>query len=440
MRTVSLQRRVLVTALGILTCTLIAVTLVVNVLFGRVVDRQLESVLADRVQLAQQLAKQGVSPAQLIQRIDERSVRARLVLANGAIYGSLPEGSAEDNPVRIRRVQLKGGEQLNRSRLTVAVDTGLLAGARSRLLRLLLLTDLVAIAITFVALLVSVRFALSPLDAMTRLARDIAKGGRGRRMSPTRTDTELGRTAAAFDDMLDGLEGAESHARSAEEQTRRFVADAAHELRTPITGVQAVAEAVLQQPTDVDPAERERLHLLLIRESRRAGRLVDELVDLARIDAGGVALERQPVGLYALASTQVDRARLQHPQLAFQIGGAQPIVHADPVRVSQILANLVDNACNATPAGGSVRVTIAQLPGRAEVTIADTGVGVPPADRERIFDRLVRLDRARDRETGGSGLGLAISRGFARAHGGDVTCDPPAEGGAGAVFTLRLPL
>ena len=118
----------------------------------------------------------------------------------------------------------------------------------------------------------------------------------------------MGRTAAAFDDMLDALEGAEHQARLAEgaarasaERTKRFVADAAHELRTPIAGVQAAAEAVLQQPADAAAADRERLQLLLVRESRRAGQLVNDLLDLARIDAG-VELTRVPTAEYPAVS------------------------------------------------------------------------------------------------------------------------------------------
>jgi signal transduction histidine kinase len=285
---------------------------------------------------------------------------------------------------------------------------------------------------------------------MARLARSIAGGDRGWRLAPNRTDTELGRTAAAFDDMLDALEGAERQARAAEvaaraaaERTRRFVADAAHELRTPITGVQAVAEAVLQQGVDADPEERERLHLLLVRESRRASQLVDDLLDLARIDAGA-ELQYGPVDLRALADTEAARAGLLAPELAVDVVGPALVVNADNARVTQILANLMDNARQATAGKGKITVRIdtrAEAAGPfAEIVVSDDGPGVPAPDRERIFDRLVRLDDARDRRSGGSGLGLAIARGFARAHGGDLTCTAPPPDHRGAVFQLRLPV
>jgi signal transduction histidine kinase len=218
---------------------------------------------------------------------------------------------------------------------------------------------------------------------------------------------------------------------------RQFVADAAHELRTPITGVQAVAETLLQADRDTAVEERERLTLLLIQETRRAGRLVDDMLDMARIDSG-ITLSPRPTDIGAIAREQADRVRLLHPELTVEVQGAAPPALVDPVRVAQIVANLVDNACQATPAGGRVDLTVAASPGWVHLVVADSGVGIPPSDRERVFERMVRLDSARDHRSGGSGLGLAVARGLARSHGGDLLLlptDPP-----GAVFRLDLPV
>jgi signal transduction histidine kinase len=272
---------------------------------------------------------------------------------------------------------------------------------------------------------------------MTQLAREIARGQRGRRLSPSRADTELGRTALAFDEMLDALEGAEARAQASEERIRGFVADAAHELRTPITGIRAIAEAVLQQPPDADPETRQQMQLLLVREAQRAGRLVDDLVDLARIDAG-LQLRCTPTDLYALADAQLNRMRLLHADIEFTLAGEHVVASVDPERVNQVLLNLLTNAYQAISGVGAVTVRIEATGDVAELTVRDTGPGVPPSERERIFDRLVRLDQARDRRTDGSGLGLAIARGIARAHGGDLRCADPSGGRPGAVFVLRL--
>jgi two-component system, OmpR family, sensor kinase len=442
LRTVSLRRRVTWTALAVVGVVLVGVVLVVHALFGVVVTRGVNAVLADRVQLAQQLARQNVRPAVLIERVDARSVRARLTLRDGQIYGSLNPSRLADPRVTRRQVRLRSAGPLNGAVLTLAADSALLSGAQSRLLWVLVATGVGALLITAVVLLVGVCRALAPLDALAALAGQIARGGRGGRLSPTRTDTELGRTAAAFDAMLDALEGAEAAARASEERTRRFVADAAHELRTPIAGVAAAAEAVLHHAESADGGQRQRLELLLVRESHRAARLVDDLVDLARLDAG-VELQRAPVELLGLAATQADRVRVLHPALTVEVQGAAQLVLADAARVSQIVANLLDNACQVTPAGGRIEVRVGRVSdpaGFAEILITDTGPGVPPAERERIFDRLVRLDAARDRQSGGSGLGLAIARGLARAHGGDLCCQPLPPGATGAAFQLLLPI
>lgn len=446
LHTVSLRRRVTIGVLLVLCVVLVGLVLLVNTLFAAQYRRSLNTVLTDRVQLAQQLARQGVAPEMLIRRVDARSVRAELVLPDGRAFGSLNDHPAAVQESAPRQVRLTGRGNVNGATLTVTADTSVLDRAQSTLLQVLVFTGLCALILTAGLLVVTVRFALAPLDAMTGLARSIAQGDRGRRLSPARTDTELGRTAGAFDEMLDALEGAERQARAAEaaskeseERTKRFVADAAHELRTPLTGVQAAAQAVVQQAPDADPAERERLQMLLVRESRRAGQLVNDLLDLARIDAG-VDLRHEPVDLLELACSEADRVRLVHPNLDVGVTGQQAVATGDPARITQILANLLDNACQATPGGGQVSISVEPPNGVAEVWVRDTGPGVPASERERIFDRMVRLEEARTRRTGGSGLGLTIARGLARAGGGDLTCEEPPAGTPGAAFRLVLPV
>ncbi|MFI5777877.1 sensor histidine kinase [Nocardia sp. NPDC051570] len=438
MRTVSLRRRVTLTAAVVSGIALVVVALLVHSLFVVVVHRGENAVLTDRLQLARQLAQEGVPATELMSRVDNRSIRARLRLADGREYGGLGTRHGTDETVT-RRVMLTGTGEVNRAELTMQVDTPLLARVQSRLGWVLIGAITAAIAVITGGLWFGVRRALAPLDSMTRLAREIARGGRGRRLSPERTDTELGRTASAFDEMLDALEGAEARAQASERQLRGFVADAAHELRTPVAGIRAVAEAVLHQPADTDPAERERLHLLLVREAHRAGRLVDDLLDMARIDAG-LQLRTEPVDLYELARTHLDRARMLHPDIDFRLDGDPVTVTADPERLGQILVNLLDNAgqAMAEDTERTITVHIGRAGDAAVLGVRDLGPGVPAADRERVFDRLVRLDPARARRSEGSGLGLAIARGIARAHGGDLVCATPPDAGPGALFELKI--
>lgn len=445
LRTGSLRRRVIVLVLLLLAIVLLGMVLVVNAVFAAETNRDLKAVLVDHERLAVGLSQRGTAPVALMTRVDSDNVRGELVLADGRSYGSLRGSVPASLPQQRATITLKAGIY-NQARLTLVAVTSAIEQAQEQLRRVLLLVGLGALLVTGVILVITVRLALSPLDVMTGLARSIARGGRGRRLSPTHPQTELGRTAAAFDDMLDALEGAEQQARTAEaasraseERTRRFVADAAHELRTPIAGVQAAAEAVLQQSPDASREERDRLHLLLVRESKRAGQLVNDLLDLARIDAG-VELSPATVDLRALADAQADRIRLQAPNLGVRVDGASLAVWADEARVTQIVANLLDNARHVTEPNGHVDVWLRQVGRFAELLVTDDGPGVPAPDRERIFDRLVRLDTGRDRRVGGSGLGLPIARGFARAHGGDLTCEAPAPGARGAVFRLLLPI
>jgi two-component system, OmpR family, sensor kinase len=480
LRTGSLRRRVVLYSLAVLGLVLVVVSVLAEVFVGIQSRADLVSRLNERAVLADQLAAQHVAPADLVDRINGAAIRAQLVAPDGTVYGvrrlpgtSLADGRPRNDPstpggpthlpCAPNQVPFEvkphagrpvprpgpGGPVVRRtlvdgSRLTLFGDSEELTSIQRRLGRLLLLLNIGGLALAGLALLATTRAALRPLETMTALARSIAGGHRGRRLSPTRVNTELGRTAAAFDDMLDALEGAEGAARSAEAsaraseaQTRRFVADAAHELRTPIAGLRAAAEAVLT--TRVSGEERDRLMLLLIREAGRAGRLVEDLLSLARIDAG-LRMVPAPVELLALAQAETERTRLLAPTLTVQLNGAPTVVSGDAQLISQVMSNLLDNARRHTPADGTIEVTVERSgPSTARVRVKDSGPGVPVADRERIFDRLVRLDDARSRDStaagtaGGAGLGLAIARGIARAHGGDLRCV------ADSVFELTLP-
>ncbi|WP_197498076.1 cell wall metabolism sensor histidine kinase WalK, partial [Mycobacterium sp. 1165196.3] len=262
-------------------------------------------------------------------------------------------------------------------------------------------------------------------------------------LHPDRTDTELGRAARAFDGMLDALETSERRARHAadtaqraESATRRFLVDAAHELRTPIAGIQVAAEQLAHGASQHQDDGQYRRASLLLSDARRAGRLVSDMLDLSRIDAG-LALELHDVDAAAVLDGEADRAAMLAPQISVSRTGLATLsLNADATRLSQIVSNLLDNARRYTPAGGAITVDLRADEGLAEVTVTDTGPGIPDDQRDNIFERLVRLDAGRARDHGGAGLGLAIARALARAHGGDLVC-LPHEGGAR--FRLTLP-
>jgi len=290
-----------------------------------------------------------------------------------------------------------------------------------------------------------VRRSLAPLKRIEETAAAIAAGDLSRRIDHPSGKTEIGRLAQSLDTMLGTIEAAyqaradgEVRALRSEERMRRFAADASHELRTPLTSVRGVAEYGLQQGDMASREELLRLMTLIQQESSRMGRLVEDLLLLARFDAGR-PLHRRPVDLASIAAEAVQQARIVYPGRPVTLHAAEPVVvHADDERVRQVIDNLVSNALQHTPDGSPVTVTVTNMPGGGELTVADTGPGMTSEQASRVFERFYRTDGARTRATGGTGLGLAIAASVTAAHDGQLTVD--TEPGHGAAFHVLLPL
>jgi signal transduction histidine kinase len=475
--TPSLQRRVVVVVIGLLAVLLVVLGVVIDVSLGAQARRNLNDRLLAATSRADALAQARTPPQQIAAQLNGGVVRALVIAADGTAYGDpaiSPDPSAgafvppplpppvyppfgppgfpppppgPPAPPGATATELvhplpDGG------RLILVADTTQTTQVTRQLRQLMIGAG---VATLLVAALLSVavsRVALRPLDRLTALATDIATGDRGRRLRPKRTDTELGRAAGAFDGMLEALEASERRARDAAEDarraeaaTRRFLVDAAHELRTPIAGIQVAAEQLAsnagRHQHDAAARGQYRRATLLLSDARRAGRLVGDMLDLSRIDAG-LPLDVQDVDLAAVVAAEADRTTMLAPRVTVvRTGLAELEVKADPTRLAQILGNLLDNARRYTPAGGAITVDVRAGDHTAEVTVTDTGPGIPDDERDRIFERLVRLDAGRARDHGGAGLGLPIARALARAHGGELTC-LPHEGGA--QFRLSLPV
>jgi signal transduction histidine kinase len=304
----------------------------------------------------------------------------------------------------------------------------------SRVLVYLVAGSLLTLVLGLLVLERLLRVTLSPLSEIAAVARRIRGGELGERVHPTEPHTDLGALGSALDDMLDSLEDALATSRRSEERMRSFLGDASHELRTPLAGVRLNTELLLRG--DYDQEEREAILLKLGQEVTRAARLVDDLLSIDRIDQG-VPLEREQTDLRELARVEVERAADLAPQLRFDLDVNSPaLVDADPARIRQVVANLLDNARHASPASGTVHVSVARENGACVVDVEDEGSGVPEGERDRIFERFVRLDASRARHQFGSGLGLSIARGLAEAHGGELIC---LDGTRGALFRLKLP-
>jgi two-component system, OmpR family, sensor kinase len=318
-----------------------------------------------------------------------------------------------------------GGAIATLSASRVSVDQ-----AVRQLLVIEIAVALAAVAIAALLLLKGLRSALQPLAHVGAVAARIAEGAHDERLRPDRPDTELGRMAAAFDHMVDELEASIARAQRSESAMRRFLADASHELRTPIAALQATAETLLrEQPGRPD---RDALEARVAGDAARLGRLVADLLDLARLEANE-PLARRPVDLGAVATRAAAEATGLRPGPTVTIEAEdEALVLGDADALTRAVRNLVDNAIAAAGRAGHVRIAVRREGDDLTTTVQDDGPGVPAAERERIFEGFVRLEPVR---APGAGLGLAIARRVAREHGGDLTC----EAGPGGRFVLRLP-
>ena len=228
-------------------------------------------------------------------------------------------------------------------------------------------------------------------------------------------------------------------ARESFERQRAFVADASHELKTPLTLIRADAEVVLYRGL-LNPDDRKLVEHALA-ETDRMGAILSDLLLVARLDAGKLEVTRKPFDLAASLAEEAERfgARAANKGVRFEVDVQGELqVHGDPKRTGQILAVLLDNAVRFTPSGGRIDVSGELREGWAVASVKDTGPGIASEHLWRVFDRFYRAEAARTRGGGGTGLGLAIGRELARVQGGDLVAENPKDGGA--LFRLRLPL
>ncbi|HEU4526863.1 MAG TPA: ATP-binding protein [Actinomycetota bacterium] len=300
---------------------------------------------------------------------------------------------------------------------------------REHLLDLLLAGALGAGIALVIARLVA-RGMTQPLRDMAQAARRMETGDYGARVRTTSID-EVGQLAHAFNRMSDELE-------QVERLRRDLVANVSHELKTPISALRAHLENLLDGVERPDP---ETLQVMLV-QSDRLGRLVDQLLELSRLESGDLPLQREEVALGPLVSevlSEIEVARADRGvALERRLAQDLPAVLADRERIHQVLFNLLDNAVRFTPEGGRVTVSAERHDGAVDVRVADTGPGIAPEHLPRLFERFYRVDPARSQKEGGTGIGLAIARSVVEAHGGRIWAD--SSPGQGSVFTFELPV
>jgi signal transduction histidine kinase len=290
------------------------------------------------------------------------------------------------------------------------------------------LTGIVAAALALVMVQVLAHGMTFPLREMVTAARAMARGDYGRRVTATSRD-EVGELARAFNTMATEL-------AEVDRMRRDLVANVAHELRTPIGALRAKLENLVD---DVEPLERRTLEAML-RQTERLGNLVEQLLDLSKLESGAVPLERSNF----MAATLLDHivnewrthAEIRDVRLEMDVEPRSLTVNADEERLRQVITNLVANAIRHSPRGGRVLLRAKRHNGVTRLEVADEGPGIPPADAERVFERFYRLDEARSAREGGSGLGLSIARWIVDLHGGIIRAESAEPHGCRMVVEL----
>jgi two-component system, OmpR family, sensor kinase len=420
MRTPSLQRAAVRSALVAFLVISTAVASFVYLNMRAQLESDLLDLLESRRVTAERIAvEENGDPALVALRLDELGSPASIVLPDGSDLSTV---AIPENGLRVAVAMPAPGVLLE-----VGVSRDGAQRILGRLLVLLGASFLVTFSLALLLLRRAVEVSLRPLGLMSATARRIAAGDRDERLRPDDETTELGSLARAFDDMLDALEAAVDAARTAEQSQRKFLADVAHQLRTPMAGIRVSVELLLLQAEDATPEERERLLGNLIRETGRVTRLVNGLLRIARLDLD-TGLLVQSTDLVELCRQEVDRQRdLADVPVELIIAHAPSAqVLLDPVQFQEALSNLLDNARRF--ALSAITVTLTEhADGSITLLVADDGPGVLPEDHERVFERFVTFGSG-----SGTGLGLPIARAISRGHGGDLTVD-------GNGFVLSLP-
>ena len=354
-----------------------------------------------------------------------------------AIYRSV--ASTGDHGLRVRVSRQPDGSILIIGRSLQSIED-----TRERLLVVLVTASAGAVLVAGLLGAWLVRVGLRPLTAVERAASEISDVDLDQRVPGDGTSTEVGRLATAINHMLDRLQGAMNQReqdvvslQESEGRMRQFVADASHELRTPITATAAYAELFERGAKD-RPDDLERAMTGIRSETSRMADLVEDLLLLAQLDEQR-PITRTPVDLAAVAFESVDAATAVAPDRPVRLRVDDvAVVIGDPSRLRQVLDNLLANVRTHTPPATPCSLTVRREGDEAVVIVADEGPGMNSGDAARAFDRFHRADTSRTRASGGSGLGLSIVAAIVAAHDGSVAMS--SAPGAGTTVTIRIPI
>lgn len=309
-------------------------------------------------------------------------------------------------------------------------DTALLVAAG-------LIAGLTGALLLFSGLISSMR---RPLEELVDAAGRLAGGDRSARVEVGGL-AETATLGAAFNEMARELEIEEGRRDELDRLKDEFVLTASHELRSPLTSVQGFAELLMLDKDSLTPRQLETVEIILD-NCRHLVRLLNDLLDLARSDAGRLSIRPQPTEVAPLVEDVVRTMRAQteaaSQSLTEQVEPGLPPIEVEPDRIRQILVNLLTNAHEYTPEGASIGVAARAVGAEVEISVSDNGPGIPPDQLERIFERFTRGDAGLTQRVGGTGLGLAISKSLVELHGGTISAESVV--GQGSTFHVRLPV
>jgi len=309
-------------------------------------------------------------------------------------------------------------------------DTALLVAAG-------LIAGLTGALLLFSGLISSLR---RPLEELVDAAGRLATGDRSARVEVGGL-SETATLGAAFNEMAEELEIEEGRRDELDRLKDEFVLTASHELRSPLTSVQGFAELLMLDKDSLTPRQRETVEIILD-NCRHLVRLLNDLLDLARSDAGRLAIRPQPTEVAPLIEDVVRTMRAQteaaSQTLSEYVQPGLPLINVEPDRIRQILVNLLTNAHEYSPEGASIGVAASAVGVEVEISVSDNGPGIPSDQLERIFERFTRGDAGLTQRVGGTGLGLAISKSLVELHGGSIVAE--STPGQGSIFRVRLPI
>ena len=295
-----------------------------------------------------------------------------------------------------------------------------------------------------IAILLSLLLAktmVTPIQSLTKAAEKVAAGDFSESVENDSRD-EIGVLTRTFNDMAGQLESNIEDLKNAEQMRKEFVANVSHELRTPVTSIRSYAETLCDAADSMDPATEKRFLEVIVGESDRMTKIVQDLLTLSKFDAGSIdfdfsqfSFEKSVRDVY---NAQLLEAQKRHHNFGLEFVSALPEIRGDRARIEQVLINMLSNAIKYTPNGGRIRMTAGAKDDCVWCTVRDNGIGIPKQDLAHVFERFYRVDKARSRESGGTGLGLSIAYEIVQRHDGKMEIH--SQKGKGTAITVTLPV